>query len=98
LTYCHNVIAFIIGVHGFKGSGGQGFILVPGLHLGCVFTTKASASSGLIQDLEPNWQLSGEISIFNEDFKSLMSFLVLNPEPVNGYIEINQPYNSGGAK
>jgi hypothetical protein len=48
--------------------------------LGYVFTTKASASSGLIQNLEPNWQLFGKISIFYEDFGSLMPFLVLNPE------------------
>jgi hypothetical protein len=61
----------------------RGCILVPGLHLGCVFTRKASASSGLIQDLEPNWQLSGEMSIFNEDFESLMVSLslTLNVEP-----------------
>jgi hypothetical protein len=59
-----------VGVHGFKGSGVQGSILVPGLHLGCVFTRKASASSGLIQNLEPNWQLLGKMSIFNEDFGS----------------------------
>ena len=30
------------GVYGFKGSGVQGSILVPGLYLGCVFTRKAS--------------------------------------------------------
>jgi hypothetical protein len=59
-----------VGFHGFKGSGVQGSILVPGLHLGCVFTRKASASSGLIQNLEPNWQLLGKMSIFNEDFGS----------------------------
>jgi hypothetical protein len=35
--------------------GIQDSILVPELHLGCVFTKKASASSGLIQNLEPNW-------------------------------------------
>ncbi len=56
-------------------SGVQGSILVPGLHLGCVFTRKASASSGLIQNLEPNWQLFGKMSIFNEDFGSLMPSL-----------------------
>ena len=43
-----------VGVHGFKGSVVQGSILVPGLHLGCVFTRKASALSVLIQNLEPN--------------------------------------------
>jgi len=82
----------IVGVHGFKGSGVQGSILVPGLHLGCVFTRKASASSGLLQNLEPNWQLFGKISIFDEDFGSLMpslsltvSKIPLGGEPVNGY-------------
>ena len=49
----------------FKGSGVQGYILVPGLHIGCVFTTKASASSGLIQNLEPIWQLFKGMSIVN---------------------------------
>ena len=57
---------FIVTVHGFKEV--QGFILVPRLHLGCAFTRKASASSGLIQDSEPNWQLLGEMGIFNKDF------------------------------
>jgi hypothetical protein len=55
-------------VHGFKGSGVQGSILVPGLHLRCVFTREASASSGPIQNLERNWQLFGKMSVFNEDF------------------------------
>jgi hypothetical protein len=50
----------IVRVHGFKGSGVQGCILVPGLDLGCVFTRKASASSGLIQNLESNWLLFGK--------------------------------------
>ena len=65
----------------------QGSILVPGLHLGCVFTRKASASSGLKQNLEPNWQLFAKMSIFDEDFRSLMLplSLTLNYEPVNGY-------------
>jgi len=72
-----------VGVHGFKGSGVQGSILVPGLHLGGVFTKKASASSGLIQNLEPDWQLFGKTSILNEDFGSLMPSLslTLNVEP-----------------
>ena len=48
-------VKIFVGVHGFKGSGVQARILVPGLHLGCIFTGKASASSGLIQNLEPNW-------------------------------------------
>jgi hypothetical protein len=73
-------LQIFVSVHGFKGSGVQGCILVPGLHLWYVFTRKASASSGLIQNLKPNWQLFGEMSIFNEDFGSLMSFFVLNPE------------------
>jgi hypothetical protein len=73
----------LVSVHGFKGSGVQGCILVPGLHVGCVFTTKASASSGLIQNLEPNWQLFKGMSIFNEDFWSLIPSLslTLNVEP-----------------
>ena len=72
-----------VSVHGFKGSGVQGCILVPGLHLGCIFTRKASASSGLIQNLEPNWQLFGKMSIFNENFGSLIPSLslTLNVEP-----------------
>jgi hypothetical protein len=70
-------------VHGFKGSGVQGSILVAGLHLGCAFTRKASVSPGPIQNLEPTWQLVGKISIFNEDFGSLMPSLslTLNAEP-----------------
>jgi len=72
------------GVHRFKGSGVQGCIFVPGLHLGGAFTTKASASSGLFQNLEPNWQLFGKLSIYNEDFGSLMPSLslTLNVEPL----------------
>jgi hypothetical protein len=50
-------VELLVSVHGFKGSGVQGCIFVHRLHIGCVFTTKASASSGLIQNLEPNWQL-----------------------------------------
>ncbi|MCD6153120.1 MAG: hypothetical protein J7J07_04330, partial [Syntrophobacterales bacterium] len=65
----------------------QGSILVPGLHLGCAFTGKASASSGLKQNLEPNWQLFAKMSIFDEGFRSLMLplSLTLSHEPVNGY-------------
>jgi hypothetical protein len=35
--------------------------------------------------LQPNWQLFGEMSIFNEDFEALMPSLslTLNPEPLN---------------
>jgi hypothetical protein len=72
-------VELLVKVHEFKGSGVQGCILVPGLHIGCVFTTKASASSGLIQNLEPNWQLFKGMSIFNENFWSLMPFLSLTP-------------------
>jgi hypothetical protein len=62
-----------VTVHGFiglgvQGSSVQGSIFIPGLHLGCVFTRKASASSSLIQDLEPNRQLFEKMRIFNEDF------------------------------
>jgi len=52
-----------LGVHGFKGSGVQGSILVPALHLGCVFTRKASVSSVLIQNMKLNWQLLGKMNI-----------------------------------
>ena len=70
-------------VQRFRGSEVQGSILVPGLNLECVFTSKASSSSGLIQILEPNWQLLGKMNIFNEDFGSSMPSLslTLNVEP-----------------
>jgi len=79
---CH-AVSLLVGAHGFKGSGVQGSILVPVLHLECVFTRKASSSSGLIQNLEPNWQLLGKMSISNEDFWSSMPSLslTLNVEP-----------------
>jgi hypothetical protein len=72
-----------VGVHGFKGSGVQGSILVPGLHLGCVFTRKASVSSVLIQHLKLNWQLLGKMNSCNGDFGSSMPSLslTLNVEP-----------------
>ena len=60
----------------------RGFILVLGLQLGCEFTRKSSASSGLIQKLEKNWQLFGEMSILMRTsglFPSLS--LTLNVEP-----------------
>ena len=59
-------LSYLVGVHGFKGSGFkvQGSILVSGLHLGCVFARKTSASSDLIQNLEPNWHLFEKMSIF----------------------------------
>ena len=78
-----------LGVHGFKGlpafggdlgdqgSGVQSSILVPRLHLGCIFTTKASASSGVSHNLEPNWQLLGKMSLFNEASGSSMPSLSL---------------------
>ncbi len=44
-------MSLIIGVHRFKGSEVQDYILAHGLHLGCVFTRKASALPGLIQNL-----------------------------------------------
>ena len=61
----------------------RGSILVPGLHLGCVFTIKASAS------IRPNPKFRAELAIiwgnehFYEDFESLMSSLslTLNVEP-----------------
>ena len=72
-----------VTVHGFKGLGVQGSILVPGLSLGYVFTKKASPSSGLTQNLEPNWQLFAKTNIFDEDFRSSMPplSLTLNVEP-----------------
>jgi len=39
------------------GSEVQGSILVPGLQLEHVFMRKVPSSTGLIQNLEPNWQL-----------------------------------------
>ena len=70
---------FTVTVHGFKGSGVQGSgvqgsILVHGVHFGYVFVRKASASSGLIQNLELNWQLFEEMRISNDDlgFQSLL--------------------------
>ena len=62
----------------------RGCILIPRLHLGSVFTRKASTLSGLIQNLKPNWQLFGNMSIFNENFGSLIPSLslTLNVEPL----------------
>ena len=57
--------------------GVQGSILVHRVHLGSVFMRKASASSGLIQNLELNWQLLGKMSIFNDDFGSSSPYLSL---------------------
>ena len=89
----NNKPQILVTVHGFKGlpafggavsdhgSGVQGSILVHGVHLGYVFMRKASASSGLIQNSELNWQLLGKMSIFNEDFGSSMLSLTLNIKP-----------------
>ena len=55
-----------VTVHGFKGSGVHGSILVHEVHLGYIFMRKASASSGLIQNLELNWQLLGKIAILRQ--------------------------------
>jgi hypothetical protein len=72
----------IAGVHGFKSSEVQGSIFVPGLYLERVFIRKASSSTGLIQNLEPNWQLLEKMTMFNEDFGSSMPLpLTLNVEP-----------------
>ena len=57
--------------------GVHGSILVHGVHLGYIFMRKASASSGLIQNLELNWQLLGKMSIFNDDFGSSSPYLSL---------------------
>jgi hypothetical protein len=67
----------------FKGSGVQGSILVPGLHVGCVITRKASVSSVLIQNLKPKCQLLGKMNICNKDFGSSTPSLslTLNVEP-----------------
>ncbi len=82
MLFCPQTIS--VGVHGFKGSGVQGSILIPGLYLGCVFTRKASVLSGLIQYLKPNWQLFWKMNIFVENFWSLMPSLslTLNVEPL----------------
>ena len=65
------------------GSGVPGSVLVAGLYLEYVFTRKALVSSGLILNLEPNWQLFSKMSNVNEDFGSLMASLslTLNVEP-----------------
>ena len=90
---CRHCIIFsvclssFVGVQRIKGSGFRvqrfrGCILAPGLHLGCLFTRKASVSSGLIQNLESNWQLFGKWAFLT---RAAGLFFVLNPEPVNGY-------------
>ena len=68
---------FFVTVHRFKGSGVQGSFLVHGVHLGSIFISKASASSGAIQNLELNWQLLGKMTVFNEVFGSSIPSLSL---------------------
>jgi hypothetical protein len=67
------------------GSEVQGSFIAHGVHLGDVIMGKASASSGLIQNLELNWQLLGKMSIFNDDFGSPTPSLslTLNVELLN---------------
>jgi hypothetical protein len=73
----------IVIVQGFKVQRFK----VPFSSLECIWDgylrQKRQLLSGLIQNLEPIWQLFGEMSIFNEDFGSLMPFLslTLNAEP-----------------
>jgi len=50
-------VTYLVGVHGFKGSGVQGSILAPGLHLGCVFTRKVSVS------VRPNPKFGAKLAI-----------------------------------
>ena len=71
------IIKKTVTVHGFKGSEVQGSILIPGLHLECVFTGRGSFLAALIRNLESNRQLHGKISICNEDFGSSMPSLSL---------------------
>ena len=76
-----------VTVHRLKGSGVQGCIRAPGLHLECLFTRKASASSDLIQNLELNRQLFIVKSIFNKDLGSLMPSLYLTFIYLNSLIK-----------
>ena len=66
--YLSGFILYLVTVHGFKGSEVQGSFIAHGVHLGDVIMGKTSASSGLIQNLELNWQLLGKMSIFNPAF------------------------------
>jgi len=54
-------------VQGVKGS-----ILVPVTAFGMRIYEKSISFVRLKQNLEPNWQLVAKMSIFDEDFKSLM--------------------------
>jgi hypothetical protein len=58
----------------------RGSIFVPGLHLGCVFTRRASASSGLIQKLEPNLAIIWKNEYFYRVPRVFKAFFFLNPE------------------
>jgi hypothetical protein len=51
---------------GSKSSGVQGSILIPGLHLGYVFTGKASAFDRPNPEFEPKLVINWKMSIFNE--------------------------------
>ncbi len=57
---------------------GRGLHSCPWTGFGMRIYKQASASAGLIQNSAPNWQLFGEMSIFNKDF-GLNAFFVLNP-------------------
>jgi hypothetical protein len=78
-----SAFSIFVCVHGFKGSEVQGSIFVPVLHLERVFMKKALSSAGLIQNLEPNWQLLDKMTMFNEDCGYSMPSLplTLNVEP-----------------
>jgi hypothetical protein len=54
----------------------RGCIIDSGLHLECLFKKKASASSGLIQNLELDYELFRGKSNFNDDLESLMLYLL----------------------
>ncbi len=77
VKFVYKPVSLLVGVHGFKGLGVQSSILVLGLRLGSVFTRKELASSGLIQDLKPNWQLFWKMNIYIENFRSSMPSLSL---------------------
>ena len=79
LAYALHRIRCIVGVHEFRGSGVQGSILIPELHLGYVFTRRALASSSLIQNLEPNWQF-WKNEHFQQGFLAFNAVFVINPE------------------
>jgi hypothetical protein len=67
----------------FTDSEVQGFILAPGLHLGCVFARKASGFGRPHQKFGAKLAINWENEDFNKDFGSLMPSLssTLNVEP-----------------